>query len=463
MSFAVLPEFSVLMAKRGMESYFDNGKHSDVVIRCQWKVFKLHKIVLCSGSKFFQKALEGPFKESHANEIDLSHHDPLLMNQMLRFMYVGNYELPSRPQVSHVGYHAAMYALGDEYDIQTLQDLALTHYEGALLRRRFNMGELLGIVPSICELLPIEKTALRKPLVQRVAQDMSFVHSLTIDTIACAEFMFKQTLDICPEFASDVALFANRRFYTVRIMLHRGGEAPCGVCGWSADETRQESRAIEAGAECVECLVNLVQEDWDEFLKSKKKALNLEDVDDDDLPPFEDWLEYSKTQDEAYDEFKLAYEEAKLADDKIKLVDEKLKLVNDKVKLVNGKVKLADDSLPFFNTRQDHQSVFTWAGSSSSTSDHKLSVRSGDDTAGPPRGSGRGHEEGRGQSASSTTKKTGTSWIHDMLYGLAQEDLPTVDGNVPFYYGMFQNHQGGRLRKPCGQTRAGAWSARMRG
>ncbi|KAK0653080.1 hypothetical protein B0T16DRAFT_455389 [Cercophora newfieldiana] len=69
---------------------FDSGFLSDCVVKCGDKEWKLHKLLLCSRSKFFKAALTGNFKESATNEVVLHEQHPEIVEKTLRFLSSGD-------------------------------------------------------------------------------------------------------------------------------------------------------------------------------------------------------------------------------------------------------------------------------------------------------------------------------------------------------------------------------------
>ncbi|KAK6347329.1 hypothetical protein TWF696_007399 [Orbilia brochopaga] len=81
-----------------MYDFLKSGKFSDFKITCRGEEWKVHKVILCSQSEYFARACEADFKEKAAAGIDLTS-DPLqLVEQMLKFLYTGDYEVPALNQ-----------------------------------------------------------------------------------------------------------------------------------------------------------------------------------------------------------------------------------------------------------------------------------------------------------------------------------------------------------------------------
>ncbi|KAL8960478.1 MAG: hypothetical protein Q9183_005458 [Haloplaca sp. 2 TL-2023] len=93
--------FTAVMSNKSMEANkgiisrltqgLESGKYSDLTILCRGHEFPVHRVVLCTASKFFAAACDGPYKEAQNATIDLSEDDPQALKRMLRFLYTANY------------------------------------------------------------------------------------------------------------------------------------------------------------------------------------------------------------------------------------------------------------------------------------------------------------------------------------------------------------------------------------
>lgn len=124
-----------------------SGKYQDMVVRCESREWKVHRVILCASSEYFSKACEDTFevctpfhvsksslirrKEGISGEINLQEDDPEMVDNMLRFLYTSDYQDNAeggRPLLVN----AKMYAIGDKYRIEALKKLAKTKFSGAL-------------------------------------------------------------------------------------------------------------------------------------------------------------------------------------------------------------------------------------------------------------------------------------------------------------------------------------------
>ena len=79
--------------RHNMVIMFDNPKFfSDCVVECDGKEFQCHKNILTCGSEVFYAALTSGMKEDKESRISIPDFDPLIIEDMLRFMYGGKVE-----------------------------------------------------------------------------------------------------------------------------------------------------------------------------------------------------------------------------------------------------------------------------------------------------------------------------------------------------------------------------------
>ena len=80
-------------AFRVLNSLFENGELTDIVIRVGDEKIKAHKAILASCSPFLRAMFTINMKESQENEIELKEVKPEVLGLMVRYMYTGEVEV----------------------------------------------------------------------------------------------------------------------------------------------------------------------------------------------------------------------------------------------------------------------------------------------------------------------------------------------------------------------------------
>ncbi|KAL1979254.1 hypothetical protein VTN96DRAFT_6393 [Rasamsonia emersonii] len=78
--------------KKVLSNILESGSFSDLTLICGSKIFRVHCCIICPQSKFFCKALDGPFQEASSRTITLHDDDPSIVEKMLHYLYEANYE-----------------------------------------------------------------------------------------------------------------------------------------------------------------------------------------------------------------------------------------------------------------------------------------------------------------------------------------------------------------------------------
>ena len=99
-----------------LRSIFETGQHSDFVIKCGDRSWKVHQLVICSKSDYFKKACESSFKEGAERKITLLEDNASLVDRMLSWFYGQGYYTPSDGNAAQLAvFDASMHALADKY------------------------------------------------------------------------------------------------------------------------------------------------------------------------------------------------------------------------------------------------------------------------------------------------------------------------------------------------------------
>lgn len=132
--------------------YYTSGAFSDLVVVCNGVEYKVHKLVLCSQSDFFNKACGPNFKVSRLQprllhvackhtdcqkegvdgKINLIDDDPLAVDAMLHYLYHFDYEEYSEPRqpnnAAAMMFSIRVYNIANKYLINPLKQIATKNF-----------------------------------------------------------------------------------------------------------------------------------------------------------------------------------------------------------------------------------------------------------------------------------------------------------------------------------------------
>ena len=75
--------------RQQMRSLYEEELFTDITIQCGDKQFKAHKVVLASQSSVFKRMFQVDMTETRKNSMEISDIDPLVVSDMLAFLYSG--------------------------------------------------------------------------------------------------------------------------------------------------------------------------------------------------------------------------------------------------------------------------------------------------------------------------------------------------------------------------------------
>jgi len=147
------------------------------------KTSKAHKLVLVTASKYFEKALTGPFQVRHTNHldcvvlqfmmqesetqiIDMSEERVDLVSAMLR--HICGFDYRSKPDSTtnkDKSLDALMYAMADKYDLKVLKENAKNEFSKVSRLEECTSQEFLDLVGAVYNMTPSTDYTLRNQLV----------------------------------------------------------------------------------------------------------------------------------------------------------------------------------------------------------------------------------------------------------------------------------------------------------
>ncbi|KAL8878743.1 MAG: hypothetical protein Q9198_003517 [Flavoplaca austrocitrina] len=136
---------------QGLLKFEKSGDFTVFTIACGDREWKVHRVVICSHSKYFWKTCQSGFKEGETGAIVLKEENPAVIAKLVNYFYKFDYDdsdvkdahsdKDNREQPpaqdckpSKLEFNALMYFAGDKYDIGGLKILAKAKFSAALVQ-----------------------------------------------------------------------------------------------------------------------------------------------------------------------------------------------------------------------------------------------------------------------------------------------------------------------------------------
>ncbi|THY07979.1 hypothetical protein D6D01_09704 [Aureobasidium pullulans] len=163
-------------------NFFDDEELSDVIIKFGEEQVFAHKVILASGSIWFEKALLGNFSEAKKKVIEL-YDDvvPSAMIAMLKHLYGVSYETQLEPceedYIAELHHH--VYLLGDKYDIESLRIQAAKEMR-TFLSKEFDLGLYHNTISTIRNILGPEAVQFADRALELQTKKQVLAHTSTL-------------------------------------------------------------------------------------------------------------------------------------------------------------------------------------------------------------------------------------------------------------------------------------------
>ncbi|EWG54752.1 hypothetical protein FVEG_17385 [Fusarium verticillioides 7600] len=129
------------------------GQFTDFAFLCKGTKIPVHKVIICAQSKVFNAACTSGFNEATSGVYDLSEYPLELVEMMVEYFYVGNYEDPSADMSKvSLSTHLSMLVLADKYAIRGLERQANLCFICRLNEKNIELKEFLDSLPVLYEM-----------------------------------------------------------------------------------------------------------------------------------------------------------------------------------------------------------------------------------------------------------------------------------------------------------------------
>jgi BTB/POZ domain len=220
-----------------------NANFSDFTIKCRQYTFRVHKVVLCNFSGYFDRLCNGAFREATVNEVDLSEDFLELIARLLLMMYTGKCDdrdnfrefLTSSAEAgtelqdafakeSACVLHAHLYALGDRLLVPALKTMAAGLFASSIKKPDRRMSELTTAIRTVYNLTADGENELQKIVVYGAQQGGAEVRR---------DPRYKALVRTCPAFAADMLLKCDKKDPVWCRRYERHVPLMACKCGWS--------------------------------------------------------------------------------------------------------------------------------------------------------------------------------------------------------------------------------------
>ncbi|KAK5724597.1 hypothetical protein LTR15_004643 [Elasticomyces elasticus] len=106
---------------------------TDLIIKCDGRQWRVHRLIVCAQSPFFVKACAGIFKEATEGVITLKEDKPAVVDAMINYFYTFDYNSERNNggtnEMSALEFDVHVLLLADKYDIPDLARLTTTKFK----------------------------------------------------------------------------------------------------------------------------------------------------------------------------------------------------------------------------------------------------------------------------------------------------------------------------------------------
>ncbi|KLU91068.1 hypothetical protein MAPG_09591 [Magnaporthiopsis poae ATCC 64411] len=113
----------------------ESGKYSDLTLLCDETSFRVHRVIMCAHSPWFERMCGDDLEGPRMVHINISG-DPTFLSNVIEFAYTGKYVIASGPlgepdQVSAMMSHANIFFLAKKFGMEALKIESSKNYQQA--------------------------------------------------------------------------------------------------------------------------------------------------------------------------------------------------------------------------------------------------------------------------------------------------------------------------------------------
>ncbi|KAI9701786.1 MAG: hypothetical protein M1836_001130 [Candelina mexicana] len=293
-SFNVVLDYSTLI-KAAMTNKFSGpmpeDKYCDLILRCGEQEMRVHRVIVCGGSRVFDKLLDSSGQDGNKSVIELDEEDGKIVKQAVAFLYTGEYDVgeysttptdddqntttPMAPRSidSILLFHLDLYAFGYNFAIPKLQELTATKFNEAVRDRdSWATENLPTLITKVYTSTPPTERGLRD-----VISEISALHIALL--IPIPEFV--EVMNKVPEVAMDVLTMVQKfRLSQDAEIVHKEVEAleelldECLLDKKQVEERRaKEAESALEYSQSLEKMIKKIEAENETLIQKEVKAV----------------------------------------------------------------------------------------------------------------------------------------------------------------------------------------------
>lgn len=133
-----------------LEKFATNGVYSDLTISVGEDKFEVHKIIVCSRSTVLERMINSDMMEKRNNEIKFPDTEPLVMKELLKYLYTNTCNIKKYPQeLIKVAHFLDIKDLVTECEIHLIQNITYENIVDLMILADNDQHDLINLKMSV--------------------------------------------------------------------------------------------------------------------------------------------------------------------------------------------------------------------------------------------------------------------------------------------------------------------------